>query len=152
MFQLKPIAYVRNNRDEVIDDNWGDMISEVELTDEFSEESIQGIEEFSHLDVIFYMDQVEDEQIQTKARRPRNNPNHPLVGIFAQRGKNRPNKLGVTTVKVIRLEGRNIIVQGLDAVNGTPVIDMKPVMKEFLPKGEVTQPTWTHDIMKNYWG
>jgi tRNA-Thr(GGU) m(6)t(6)A37 methyltransferase TsaA len=151
MFQIKPIAYVRNNRDEVTDDNWGDVISEIELTDEFSEESIQGIEDFSHIDIIFYMNQVEDTKIQTAARHPRNNPNHPLVGIFAQRGKNRPNKLGVTTVKVVSRDGHKLTVQGLDAVNGTPIIDMKPVMKEFLPKGTVVQPVWTHDVMKDYW-
>jgi tRNA-Thr(GGU) m(6)t(6)A37 methyltransferase TsaA len=151
MYQIKPIAHVRNDRREVVDDNWGDVVSEIELVDDFSEESIQGLEDFSHVEVIFYMDQVEDEKIETKARHPRNNPNHPLVGIFAQRGKNRPNKLGLTTVEIMNREDRTLIVKGLDAVNGTPIIDLKPVMNEFLPRNQVVQPEWTHDVMKEYW-
>ncbi|MED2635235.1 TrmO family methyltransferase, partial [Bacillus thuringiensis] len=79
------------------------------------------------------------------------NKDYPEVGIFAQRGKNRPNRIGVTIVKVIKREGKSIIVEGLDAIDGTPILDIKPIMKEFMPKEEIHQPKWATDIMRQYW-
>ena len=72
-------------------------------------------------------------------------------GILAQRGKNRPNRLGLGTVSVLRREGSVLFVQGLDAVDGPPVLDIKPVMQEFLPRGEIRQPEWVAELMKEYW-
>ncbi len=92
-----------------------------------------------------------EENIRYTARHPRNNEEYPKVGIFAQRGKNCPNRLGATIVKVVRREGKCLVVQGLDAIDGTLILDMKPVMKEFLPKEEIKQPDWATDLMKNYW-
>ncbi|MEI4828016.1 tRNA (N6-threonylcarbamoyladenosine(37)-N6)-methyltransferase TrmO [Bacillus sp. FJAT-53711] len=151
MFSLQPIAFVHNERIAVEDDLWGEIESVIELTDSYTEESLQGIEQFSHIEVIFYFDRVTDDNIQYTARHPRNNEEYPKVGIFAQRGKNRPNKLGATIVKVVRREGKKLVVQGLDAIDGTPILDMKPVMKEFLPREEIRQPDWATDLMKNYW-
>ncbi|CAG9614727.1 tRNA (adenine(37)-N6)-methyltransferase [Bacillus rhizoplanae] len=151
MFSLQPIAFVHNERIAVEDDLWGEIESVIELTDSYTEESLQGIEQFSHIEVIFYFDRVTDDNIQYTARHPRNNEKYPKVGIFAQRGKNRPNKLGATIVKVVRREGKKLVVQGLDAIDGTPILDMKPVMKEFLPREEIKQPNWATDLMKNYW-
>ena len=148
---IKPIAYVRNSRTEVEDDNWGSIVSEIELVDELKESSLQGIEDFSHLEIIFFFDKVADNNIQFEARHPRNNKEYPKVGIFAQRGKNRPNKLGVTTVELLESNNKKLIVKGLDAIDGTPIIDIKPVMKEFLPKGEVKQPNWSIALMDSYW-
>ena len=151
MFSLQPIAFVHNERINVEDDLWGEVESVIELTDLYTEESLQGVEQFSHIEVIFYFNRVREENIQYKARHPRNNEEYPKVGIFAQRGKNRPNRLGATIVKVVRREGKCLIVKGLDAIDGTPILDMKPVMKEFLPKEEIKQPDWATELMKNYW-
>lgn len=151
MFTIRPIARVYNERKRVEDDNWGEVSSVIELEQDFEEESLNEIEAFSHLEVIFYFDQVKDEKIQYGARHPRNNQALPKVGIFAQRGKNRPNKLGLTTVRLIKKEGRKLYVEGLDAIDGTPVIDLKPVFKEFLPKGDIKQPDWVSEIMDKYW-
>lgn len=104
------------------------------------------------MEVIFYFDQVKDDKIEIDERRPRNNKAYPKVGIFAQRGKNRPNKIGLTTVKLLKREGKKINVKGLDAINGTPILDLKPVMKEFNLHEEIKQPFWVSDLMKNYWG
>ena len=150
-YSIQPVAYVKNNRKEILDDNWGSILSTIELAESMSEAALKGINEFSHLEIIFYFDKVSD-QIQYEARHPRNNKAYPEVGIFAQRGKNRPNKLGVTIVELIEVKERTLIVKGLDAIDGTPIIDMKPVMKEFLPKGEVKQPSWSNSLMENYWG
>ncbi len=152
MQNLKPVAFVSNNRKEILDDNWGSIISTIELAEAINEDSIKGIHEFSHLEIIFYFDKVSDDKIQYEARHPRNNKEYPEVGIFAQRGKNRPNKLGVTIVELVEVKNRVLLVKGLDAIDGTPIIDIKPVMKEFLPKGEVRQPSWSVSLMENYWG
>ncbi|PFY38855.1 SAM-dependent methyltransferase [Bacillus toyonensis] len=151
MFSVQPIAFVHNERKEIKDDEWGEVRSCITLTELYTEESIQGIEEFSYIEVVFYFHKVTDEQIQYVARHPRNNNDYPKVGIFAQRGKNRPNRLGVTIVKVIKRDGKSIIVEGLDAIDGTPILDIKPVMKEFMPKEEILQPKWVTDIMRQYW-
>jgi tRNA (Thr-GGU) A37 N-methylase len=73
------------------------------------------------------------------------------TGIFAQRGKNRPNRLGTTICALVRVEGRTLVVQELDAIDGTPVLDIKPVMAEFLPRSAVRQPAWSHELMSEYW-
>jgi tRNA (Thr-GGU) A37 N-methylase len=85
------------------------------------------------------------------ARHPRDNPAWPRVGIFAQRGKNRPNRLGTTMVEIVKREGRTLEVLGLDAADGTMVVDIKPVFKEFLPRTQVRQPQWTTELMRDYW-
>ncbi|PEB50596.1 tRNA (N6-threonylcarbamoyladenosine(37)-N6)-methyltransferase TrmO [Bacillus pseudomycoides] len=151
MYSLQPIAFVHNERKLIKDDEWGEVQSTIALTDSFSEESIQGIESFSHIEVIFYFHKVTDEQIQYAARHPRNNKEYPKVGIFAQRGKNRPNRLGATIAKVVKREGKSIVVEGLDAIDGTPILDIKPVIREFVPNEEIIQPEWATNIMKEYW-
>lgn len=151
-YTIEPIAFVNNTRKDIADDQWGPVISTIELVENIDEASLRGIHEFSHLEIIFYFDKVSDDKIQYEARHPRNNTNYPEVGIFAQRGKNRPNKIGVTIVELIELKQRSFIVKGLDAIDGTPIIDIKPVMKEFLPRGEVRQADWSVSLMKNYWG
>jgi tRNA-Thr(GGU) m(6)t(6)A37 methyltransferase TsaA len=151
MITLSPIATVKNVRQKVEDDRWGGIASVIELNSSFTEEALLQIDEFSHAEIIYYFHLVEDRKIETGARHPRNNKDWPEVGIFAQRGKNRPNRLGATIVKIIKREGARLFVQGLDAVDGTPVLDIKPVMKEFLPREEIHQPAWATELMKNYW-
>ena len=155
MISLYPIGKIVNERKTVEDDNWGEIISIIELNDSFDESALKGIEEFSHLEIIYYFDKVDDTKIITGARHPRNLEHLPEVGVFAQRVKNRPNKLGLTTVKLLRAENKTLHVKGLDAINGTPVLDIKPVFKQFLPQvsyqDEIKQPDWVNEIMKNYW-
>ncbi len=148
---LRPIAYVNNARKEIEDDNWGEVHSIIELTEDIAAKAFEGIDAFSHLEIIFYMDRVLDEKAIAQHRHPRNNTDLPKVGTFAQRNKNRPNKLGLTTVKLLSRDGRQITVQGLDAIDGTPILDIKPVMAEFEAKGLIEQPAWSSEIMKNYW-
>jgi tRNA (Thr-GGU) A37 N-methylase len=87
----------------------------------------------------------------TGARHPRNNTAWPRVGIFAQRGKNRPNRIGSTICRVLRIDGRELYVAELDAIDKTPVLDIKPVMAEFLPREPVRQPRWSQELMSRYW-
>ena len=145
---LTPIATVRSPRIALTDDDWGRVESVIELAEGIPAESLDGLEAFSHVEVLFLFDQVEADKIVTGARHPRNNDAWPKVGIFAQRGKNRPNRLGSTIVRVLRRNGSRLHVRGLDAVDGTPVVDLKPVMREFLPREEVTRPAWSTDLMQ----
>jgi tRNA (adenine37-N6)-methyltransferase len=146
---IKPIGFVANDRIGLTDDNWSSVESVIELSNDLQEECFDGIEEFSHLEIIFYFDR--STKVCIGSEHPRENKDYPRVGIFAQRKKDRPNHIGATIVNLIRRDGRRLIVKNLDAINGTPVIDIKPVFKEYLPQGELTQPDWALDLMKNYW-
>jgi tRNA-Thr(GGU) m(6)t(6)A37 methyltransferase TsaA len=148
---VKPIGCVRSSRKQAIDDNWGRETFEIELSEDYTAEASEGLSMFSHVEVIFYFHLVENDRIETRARNPRNNTSWPKVGIFAQRGKNRPNRLGTTICNLVSVNGKSIKVSGLDAIDGTPVLDIKPVFSEFLPKGEVKQPDWSKEIMRDYW-
>lgn len=151
MINLKPIAVIHSTRKEVEDDHWNKEKTVIELDSSFSTDAIAGLESFSHVIVTFYMDKVDPSKIETGSRHPRNNQALPLVGIFSQRGKNRPNQIGISIARIIKLDGRRIEVSELDAVDGTPVLDLKPWVKEFGPVGEIFQPQWISDLMKEYW-
>lgn len=151
MFTIEPIAYVKNNRKKTEDDFWGEVISEIIISNKISSESIKGIDQFSHLEIIYYFHLADLTKITISATHPRDNKKFPKVGIFAQRKKARPNLLGSTIVKLLKSEKNVLTVKGLDAVDGTPVIDIKPVIKEFLPSENITQPEWVSELMKNYW-
>jgi len=147
---LHSIGTVKNIRTEVTDDFWGLVVSEITLSEDIPAEAFTNISDFSHLEIIFYFDQVTENQIVYSGR-PRGNLAYPMTGIFAQRKKDRPNRIGLCTVKLLSHTGRIITVQGLDAIDGTPVLDIKPVFKEFQPVGNIEQPDWVADLMKDYW-
>ena len=149
--QIHAIGFVEAIRDHAEDDFWGGEEACISLTEEFTAEALQGLAEFSHVEVLFLFHEVDPLKIITAARHPRNNKAWPAVGIFAQRGKNRPNRLGSTICRVVRVDGTKLIVSELDAINGTPVLDIKPVMVEFLPRQDIYQPSWSHELMREYW-
>ncbi len=151
MFRIEPIAFVHSSRTELKDDNWESVRASIELAPGVDLEALDGIETFSHAEILFHFDQADESRIVWGARHPRDNLDWPRVGIFAQRGKDRPNRIGSTIVTILGREGPVLRVVGLDAVNGTPVIDIKPVMQEFLPRGPVRQPAWSHELMRDYW-
>jgi tRNA (adenine37-N6)-methyltransferase len=103
------------------------------------------------VEVLFRFDRVDPVGVHTRARRPRGNPAWPEVGIFAQRAKDRPNRLGTSICRLVAVRGLDVDVEGLDAVDGTPVLDLKPCMRGFLPRGEVAEPAWASDLMRGYW-
>ena len=149
--EIDPIGYVRGGRSEVRDDFWGGAATVVELSPDVPVESLDGIEEFSHAEILFFFDRVPAESAVFGTRHPRGNVSWPKVGVFAQRAKARPNRLGATIVRITGREGRILRLEGLDALDGTPVVDIKPVFAEFLPRGPVRQPAWSHELMRDYW-
>ncbi|WP_310474477.1 SAM-dependent methyltransferase [Sandarakinorhabdus sp.] len=151
-FTLTPIGHVAGGRREAIDDDWGHSQASITLDPaRFSADALLGLDSFSHAEVVFLFDQVGDDQITSGARHPRGNPDWPKVGIFAQRGRNRPNRLGVSVCRIVAVDGLCLTVTGLDAIDGTPVLDIKPVMSGFQPRGEVREPDWARAIMAEYW-
>jgi tRNA-Thr(GGU) m(6)t(6)A37 methyltransferase TsaA len=142
-FTVREIGTVQCPRTEAIDDDWGEVLSTIQLDSErFEPEVLSGLEAFSHLEVIFCFDRVDESEINLGSRHPRGNKAWPKVGIFAQRAKARPNRLGITTCELISVAGHSLIVRGLDAIDGTPILDIKPYMTEFAPRKATVQPAW----------
>ena len=145
------VGTVSSSRTEAIDDEWDAVTATITLHPPFDERSVAGLAEFSHVEVVFLFDRVDPSSVCEHARRPRGNPDWPEVGIFAQRGKDRPNRLGLCTCELVAVDGASIVVRGLDAIDGTPVLDVKPYMLEFGPRDDVRQPVWSHELMRGYW-
>ena len=148
---IEPVGYVRAERAEAEDDAWDAVAIHIELdSTRFGPEALQGLAEFSHVEVLFQFHKA-TEPGETGARHPRGNLAWPKVGIFAQRAKDRPNRIGATICKVVSVHGTTLELSGLDAIDGTPVIDIKPVMRGFLPRGDFREPAWAGELMAQYW-
>jgi tRNA (adenine37-N6)-methyltransferase len=151
-FTIEAIGHVECERAEPIDDDWDTYPSIIHLDPErFGPEALQGLESFSHVEILYLFDRVEDAEINIGARHPRGRADWPKIGIFAQRGKGRPNRIGATICRIETVAGTQLRLTGLDAINGTPVIDIKPVMSGFLPRGSFSEPDWATEIMREYW-
>ena len=149
---VQPIGRVVGGRAEVEDDDWGAVTARIELDlDVVDAEATAGLDAFSHVEVVFMFDQVDPDGVCRGARHPRGRTDWPLVGILGQRAKDRPNRIGLTTCEVRAVGPGWIDVAGLDAVDGTPVLDVKPHMAGFAPRGEVREPAWAQELMAGYW-
>ena len=122
--RLEPVGFVKTEAvsKEVRDKN---VISQIVFREELTE-ALEGVEEFSHLFVLFWLHEMSDEDRRIMKVHPRGRRDMPLLGIFATRSPHRPNPIGLTRVKILKVEGNIVTVQGLDAFNGTPVLDIKP--------------------------
>jgi tRNA (Thr-GGU) A37 N-methylase len=151
-FTVKPIGFVRSARNEPIDDGWDGIEIRIELDfKELEHDAILGLADFSHIEVVFLFDRADPTKACRGSRRSRGRADWPLTGILAQRAKDRPNRLGVTVCRLLKVENNIMYVQGLDAIDGTPVLDIKPVMRGFLPRGEIREPKWASELMAAYW-
>jgi tRNA (Thr-GGU) A37 N-methylase len=151
-YSIEAVGSVRGGRDAAEDDDWGGSRARIELDGaRFTSDSLAGLAEFSHAEIVFLFDRVGPGAVEHGARHPRGRVDWPKVGIFAQRGKNRPSRIGVSVCRIVGVEGLAVEVEGLDAIDGTPVLDVKPVMTGFLPRGEVIEPQWAREIMERYW-
>jgi tRNA (adenine37-N6)-methyltransferase len=151
VISLEPIGAVVGGRSTLDDDDWGVVESIIRLdADRFEPDVVTGLDAFSHLCVVFQFHLVDEADIVFGARHPRGNPDWPKVGMFAQRAKMRPNRLGVSNCELVRVQGLDLHVRGLDAVDGTPVLDVKPFMREFEP-AQSRQPSWATALMQRYY-
>lgn len=149
-FSMTPVGYVRNNRDDPQhSDHWGDVESVITMDERFGEECLVGLAEFSHAEVLYVFDRMEERPDYTGVRHPRGRADLPALGVFSDRGPRRPNRIGATICRVVSAQGRELRVRGLDAVTGTPVLDVKPMLRAFLPAA-VTEPEWPGVLMSEY--
>ncbi len=150
--ELQPLGFVTQGRREPEDDNWAREISVIQLdAGQLSAEATLALDQFSHIEVIYWFHHAAAETATTSARHPRGNTDWPRVGILAQRAKNRPNRLGLTTCHLLKVDGLTLTVSGLDAIAGTPILDIKPYMTGFAPRGQVREPDWAAALMSGYW-
>jgi tRNA-Thr(GGU) m(6)t(6)A37 methyltransferase TsaA len=146
--KIQPIGYVKSSVMEAKDQDWGNVVSKIHIEAELIP-GLQGLEEFSHAIIIFYMHKAKVNLETDLVRHPQGRSDMPFLGIFAQRAKHRPNPIGITTVELISIEDGILSVKGLDAINGTPVLDIKPYFPMF-DKVNSTTPEWVNDLMKDY--
>ena len=145
---MQPIGYVKNEVTQRKDTSWGEDTSTIVLNDDFKT-GLTGLEDFSHAIIIFHLDKAKYEKEKHLQRRPQNRDDMPLVGIFSQRGKDRPNQIGMTSVEIISVTDGTLTVKGLDAIDGTPILDIKPYYPVY-DKKDAKVPEWVDRLMEHY--
>lgn len=151
-FTVEPIAHVVGGRSAPTDDYWGGTRATVRINpDRFPADATQGLDAFSHLEIVFRFHLTDPDDLTLGPRRPRDNPAWPPVGIFGHRNMRRLNWLGISRCRLIAVDGLDLQVEDLDAVDGTPVLDIKPWFTEFGPRGEVVQAAWTTEMLNHYY-
>lgn len=144
-----PIGTVRGSRQESVQDNWGSSECRIEIDPaELEADATLGLRDYSHIEVLFTFHRTD--RVCRGTQHPRGNPSWPLVGVLAQRAPNRPNHIGVTVCELVAVDGLTLTVRGLDALDGSPVLDVKPYLPEFAPRGEVREPQWSRELMRDY--
>ena len=139
---LHPIGTVKNN---VKEQRFGDFANEVSeiIVDEKYTDSLIGIEDYSHVIIVYWMDKVKEQVI---THRPQGNPAVPIVGIFSCRCPQRPNPIAMTTVKLLSRNKNTIKVQGLDILDGSPIIDIKPYWPQYDKVQNERIPAWVNKL------
>ncbi|MBB1253140.1 SAM-dependent methyltransferase [Streptomyces sp. OF3] len=151
-FEVEALGRVIGGRVEPTDDYWGGTQAIIQLDDgRFTSDATKGLEEFSHLEVVFRFHLTDPADLNLGARRPRDNPDWPEVGVFGHRNMRRLNWLGVSRCRLVKVDGLDLHVEGLDAVDGTPVLEVKPWFAEMGPRGEVRQPGWVGEMLGDYY-
>lgn len=150
-FTVEPVAHVVGGRTEPTDDYWGATQAIIRVDGaKFPPDATQGLQDFSHLEVVFRFHLTDPTDLHPGARPARDNPDWPAVGTFGHRNMRRLNWLGVSRCRLIKVDGLDLHVEELDAVDGTPVLDIKPWFAEFGPRGEIRQAPWSHDMLQLY--
>jgi tRNA-Thr(GGU) m(6)t(6)A37 methyltransferase TsaA len=145
LIHLEPIGFIRNAIDEAHrDTHWEEIESEI-VIDERWRDALDGIEQFSHIWIIFFIDRV-DAPADLKIR-PMKRDDMPLVGIFATRSPQRPNPIGIRAAELIQVRGNILRVRGLDALNGSPVLDLKP----YLTRGDAIPNARVSEWVQKFW-
>ena len=139
---LNPMRVAKNSENKSRFGSFGDVVSEIIVDEKFTD-AFNGIEDYSHVIVVYWMDKIKDYVI---THRPQGNPEVPIIGIFACRCPPRPNPIGVTTVELIERIGNRIKVKGLDILDGTPIIDIKPYWPIYDNVKDEKMPGWVNKL------
>lgn len=138
---LKPIGIVRNRVREPRMEGWEDIPSDIIVRKNLTG-ALDGIEGYSHVVVLFHLHRVSDEERGQTHCHPRGDPRYPLQGVFATRTQHRPNPVGISVVPLVKRRRNVLRVKGLDAINGTPVLDIKPYIPRYDAPSDVRLPEW----------
>ena len=138
---LQPIAVVRNNVREPRPEGWEQVRSDLIFRDDLLD-ALDGIEGYSHMIVIFHCHLVPEEERTTGRIHPRGDERLPEQGVLATRSQRRPNSLGVSVVPLLRRRRNILRVRGLDAVDGTLVLDIKPYIPHYDSVADARAPDW----------
>ena len=150
MITFNPIGVVRNDVNKMSTGNWADAESSIELDPDLVP-GLQGLADFSHVVVVFHLDRIPPfDKAKQLLRQPRGMEHLAPVGVFAQRTKFRPNPIGVTPARLVSIKGNVLTVAGLDAMDGTPVLDIKPFSPEFDSVENSKQADWVPAMLKGY--
>lgn len=125
-FSFKSIGIVHSSVIEPEMRDWDDIVSEIRI-DRKWDKALKGLEDFSHIIVLFYLSRSKGVKLQTH---PKGREDLPLVGMFSTRSPHRPNPIALTVCKLLKRKGTRLAVKGLDAIDGTPVIDIKPYIPD----------------------
>ena len=139
---LKPIGVAKNGEEKSRFGSFSDVVSEIVVEEKFTD-ALNGIEDYSHVIIVYWMDKVKDYVI---THRPQGNPDVPIVGIFSCRCPQRPNPIAITTVKLVDHNGNRIKVKGLDILDGTPIIDIKPYWPIYDNVDDGKIPSWVDKL------
>jgi len=146
---LKPIGYVINDVENKKDVSWGKDISKILLEKDYYG-GLSGLNDFSHVTILYYLDKAKFDINKHLQRRPQNRNDMPVVGIFSQRGKDRPNQIGMTSVEIVTVTNDTLIVKGLDAIDGTAILDIKPYYPIYDCREDAVVPEWVNILMEKY--
>jgi tRNA (adenine37-N6)-methyltransferase len=148
-YALTPIGRVESPVHEPVDHDWGKVTARIVLLPAYRA-GLRGLEEFSHAIVLTWLHLASFDPARHLVRRPRGLASMPEIGIFAQRAKDRPNPIGVTAVRILGVEADAVVVAGLDAVDGTPVVDIKPYVPQYDAVAAPAVPEWVDRLMRGY--
>lgn len=140
VLELSPIGHVENGVHPGHEVTWEEIDSKILIYPEWAE-GLEGLDEFSHIVVLFWLDRPRQEGTPLKVH-PEAREDLPLVGVFATRSPMRPNAIGLTAVELLSKDGNTLCIRGLDAYHGTPVLDIKPYLVRGDMKCGATIPKW----------
>ena len=148
-YVLRPIGEVKSPVKDPVDEGWGTIESLI-LVEEELREGLRGLADFSHVLVVSLLHGAHFEPERHLVRRPRGLADMPEIGIFAQRAKDRPNPIGVTVCPIVQVNADGVVVTGLDAIDGTPILDLKPYFPVFDTAPNARVPEWVDRLMAGY--
>lgn len=141
--RLKPLGKARNKVKKPMLARWENVTTELVINKRYVK-GLDGIEEYSHIIVVYWMDKEERCHLR---HHPQGRADVPFVGIFACRCPQRPNRIAMSTVKLLARKGNVLKVKGLDSLNGTPILDIKPHWPVYDVVKEAKVPSWVNKLV-----
>ncbi|MBI3109547.1 tRNA (N6-threonylcarbamoyladenosine(37)-N6)-methyltransferase TrmO [Candidatus Daviesbacteria bacterium] len=143
IIKIKPLGTAKNSAPHPMLPGWKNVVTEIVIDKRFAQ-GLDGIEDYSHVIVVYWMDKEKECHLK---HHPQGREDIPFVGIFACRCPQRPNRIAISTVELVKRLGNIIIVKGLDIVNGTPILDIKPYTPQYDKVGKSKVPKWVNKLV-----